>query len=129
MHLIVLIVGISAATVSGLAWALHKHKLGESSEKVSQFALSAALGLTLLEAGQEWQRWDHDLLLPRGGISVGGTYTPLPPPPPHPDLWEQARHIGAELVIDAARDLAISFAVFGLIFGGIWIIRQNRSVT
>lgn len=128
MALFLLIAGIGAAVVVGVAWALHRHELAESADKVGQWAVAAAAGLGVWEVGNQWNEWQHDRLIPKGEFQSDGTYVSEPAPPP-PNFGHQVGHIAWQALIEFIRDLAVSALVFAILFLVIRLARANRPST
>lgn len=115
MELFLLIAGVSAAVVVGVAWALHKHDLAEGAETIGQWGVGAAVLLGGWEIWQEWNTWQHDFLFPKITFQNDGSTVREPPPQP-PDFWRQVGHVGGQALGEAVRDIAISAVVFGVLF-------------
>jgi len=128
VELFLLIAGVGAAVVVGVAWALHRHELAEGADKVGGWALAAAIALGVWEVGNQWNEWQHDLLIPKVRFQSDGTFV-AEPPPPAPNLGHQIGHIAWQALIEMIRDLAVSMLVFGILFLVIRLSKDRRPST
>jgi hypothetical protein len=120
LEVVLLIAGLAAAVVLGVAWALRLHKIGESVDMVGHAAITVGLALAALEGWSEYNKWTDELLHPDVDFTFNpdGTITrqlSLPPPAP-PSFWHQVGHIAGQAIVELVRDLAIALVVFGLLY-------------
>ncbi len=116
-----LIAGVSAAIVVGVAWAVHSHDLAEGADKVGQWAVGGTMFLAFGEAGSEFKDYQSSLGLWSLRYRLGYTSDP---PPKAPTGWGILGHLGWQYLQEILRDLAISGAVFAV---GFLILRAVKS--